>query len=135
MRALLVGVAASGGIWCDMRVSGQSSWFVGGADAVSFFFRIVIKPELGRHFCLPPFSYKVVEKALGRTLPAHERTLTWYPHFSVMPMGWSWSFFFAQAVNVEMIRRSNAVDMTRLVGGIQPFPVLNGVVFAFPYCD
>ena len=32
-----------------------------------------------------------------------------------MPMGWSWSFCCAQDVNVEMIRRRDAVDVTRLV--------------------
>ena len=123
----------NGGTWCGMRGPGQSSCFVGGADAVSFFFRLGIKPELGRHFCLPPVSYKVVEKALGRTLTAHERTLSWYPHFSVMPMGWSWSFFFAQAVNVEMVRRSVSSLRSAFAGAIAPGSLSNRAV-APPRC-
>ena len=56
---------------------------------------------------------------ISPTQPNYQRNEYWVGsrprEFSIMPMGWSWSFCHAQDANVDMCRRREAVDVIRLV--------------------
>ena len=121
--------------WSQFRIPAGEKLYVGMADVQSYFYRLGISEDIGRWFSMPQVDRDFVRELLGRPL-AGEPGLPWYPYFSVLPMGFSWAMYFAQAVHLEMIRRSGAFRADRVVRDGCPPPVLSDPsAFTFPYCD
>eukprot|EP00959_Pyramimonas_sp_CCMP1952_P127177 2660314-Pyramimonas_sp.AAC.1 len=78
------------------------------ADVKDCFHRMRIDSALSQYFCLPPvkagaFGVSEVEGTKVRASTAI------YPCWQVLPMGFSWSLYFAQRANEEVSRRSSAL--------------------------
>ena len=103
------------------------------ADAVAFFFRLGVVSSLGRYFCLPEVPRCLLE-SLGLKFNSSSHR-PWYPHSTVLPMGWDWSFYLALHVRLGMLRRSTVISMDRVVVDFCLLPSLEtSVLFALPYC-
>ncbi|CAK0868534.1 unnamed protein product, partial [Prorocentrum cordatum] len=81
---------------------------IGMADVKDCFHRMRIDSALSQYFCLPPvkagaFGVTEVEGIKVQTSTAI------YPCWQVLPMGFSWSLYFAQRANEEVSRRSGAL--------------------------
>ena len=93
----------------DLRAALQAQQvYIGMADVKDCFRRMRIDSALSQYFCLPPvkagaFGVTEVEGAKVRTSTAI------YPCWQVLPMGFSWSLYFAQRANEEVSRRSSAL--------------------------
>lgn len=111
--------------------------FVAAADVEAYFFRLGIPEHIGRSFCLPPVPGAVVANIRGHDFVASGGAgLPWHPYFRVLPMGFSWSFWFAQRVHQEMIRRSGVILASHILLEGAPVPSLkNCATLALPYCD
>ena len=72
--------------------------------------------EFGELFCLRPLpaSHFGVSSIYGSQVDAS--SLVW-PHMAVLPMGCSWSLYFAQQVNESMVRQCSGLDAHPPIGG------------------
>ena len=126
----------SGSSWGRAQLPTHKNLHVGLSDVVSFFFRLGVDESIGAYFSLPRVPTECVERARGLPVGSLDRTVKYYPYFKALPMGWSWSFYFSQAVHIEMLRRSQVIPMHRLIFDTKPFPDLSTAEpFALPYCD
>ncbi|CAK0831182.1 unnamed protein product [Prorocentrum cordatum] len=93
----------------DLRAALEAQQvYIGMADVKDCFHRMRIDSALSQYFCLPPvkvgaFGVAEVEGAKVQTSTAI------YPCWQVLPMGFSWSLYFAQRANEEVSRRSSAL--------------------------
>ncbi|CAK0809789.1 unnamed protein product [Prorocentrum cordatum] len=93
----------------DLRAALEAQQvYIGMADVKDCFHRMRIDSALSQYFCLPPvkagaFGVTEVEGAKVQTSTAI------YPCWQVLPMGFSWSLYFAQRANEEVSRRSSAL--------------------------
>ena len=59
-----------------------------------------------------------------------------YPQLVVMPMGWSWAFYFAQAAHKDLIQKfSNFTEGDFLEAGRPPPSIVAGSTSVHAYCD
>ncbi|CAK0845234.1 unnamed protein product [Prorocentrum cordatum] len=93
----------------DLRAALEAQQvYIGMADVKDCFHRMRIDSALSQYFCLPPvkagaFGVTEVEGTKVQTSTAI------YPCWQVLPMGFSWSLYFAQRANEEVSRRSSAL--------------------------
>ncbi|CAK0828541.1 unnamed protein product, partial [Prorocentrum cordatum] len=93
----------------DLRAALEAQQvYIGMADVKDCFHRMRIDSALSQYFCLPPvkagaFGVTEVEGTKVQTSTAI------YPCWQALPMGFSWSLYFAQRANEEVSRRSSAL--------------------------
>ena len=92
-----------GDFWAPAAVGSYGA--VGTVDVCDCFYRLRIRPALSEFFALPP----VWGENFG--VPEEECLNGWvYPCLSVLPMGFSWSLFFAQKLNEELVEASLGLE-------------------------
>ncbi len=91
--------------WSRLRIPHDKTLFVAQSDVEAYFFRMGIPEEIGRHFCLPQVPPAVVAASRGVDICETLGHGKWYPYFKVLPMGFSWSFFFAQRSGAVCLRQ------------------------------
>lgn len=123
--------------WSRVEAPVGETVYVGAADVESYFFRLGLPESVGKFFSLPPVPDYLVASLCGSEFVRSGIVgRDWHPLFKVCPVGFSWSFFFAQRVHTEMIRRSGAVLTSNILVDGQPVPRLEGdTVLSLPYCD
>jgi hypothetical protein len=73
--------------------------FAAEIDVDNCFHRLRIREDLGRHFSLPPLRAGELGICLSGGKVADGLDLIW-PCLAVAPMGFTWSLFFVQSINV-----------------------------------
>ena len=106
------------------------------ADISNYFHRLKIGKELGEYFSLPGISARVLNYAHfeGTLLRGDEMI---YPYMAVLPMGFSWSVWFAQRASVCQISKSPLLATAGCVSSGAPDKVLGetaGLTF-YVYID
>eukprot|EP00971_Amphidinium_carterae_P346027 6487276-Amphidinium_carterae.2 len=99
------------------------------------FHRLRIPYQLGRLFSLRPLPASLlgVCSLQGRVLGA--RDLVW-PHLQVLPMGCSWSLYYAQAAVEESVRVAlRGIDFTMLGNSRERVAISHAQPAAFVYVD
>lgn len=111
--------------------------FVSGADIQDCFYAARISQQLSEFFCLlsdlEPSEAQVVfgDKFVG-VEPGHRIS----PCITVLPMGFSWSFYLIQKLHEQSALRSLGIDRQGLILDGYPVPRLSdGGAVAMPYCD
>ena len=98
----------------------------------------LIPPELPRYFCLLDVSDDFVRSLPGALFLDREGDggARWCPALRVLPMGWSWSFYFAQIAHATEVQRALQLPAGCLLLDCRPPPKLAGeTVLVLPYCD
>lgn len=83
---------------------GAGLW-IAESDVDSCFHRLRIDEELGRYFCLPPVMAGELGVCAAQGQAVGGLDLVW-PCLAVAPMGWTWSLYFAQSINRDVVARS-----------------------------
>ena len=122
--------------WSRARVPPNMTLHVASADAEVYFFRCGIDEALGRYFCMqavPSWLVNRLDPSLaGKGIDGRP----WYPFFKVLPMGFTWSFWIAQRIHVELARRATGLPLSRIIVEGRPWPDLSsGEPVLMPYCD
>jgi hypothetical protein len=114
----------------DIRTTHDGDLFFGFLDIMDCFYRYVIDEEYSQYFCLAPVSSH--EASEIDTSFHGEGTRQWWPCLRVLPMGHTWSLFFAQECNTSMVHRTlNTEDLAASKDKL----VYPGRVINFVYVD
>ena len=114
--------------------SGQSLW-VSGADIQDCFYAAKISEDLSSFFCLlSDLSRDEAFAVFGEHVESWGDRIS--PCITVLPMGFSWSFYLIQKLHEQSALRSIGGDRSGLILDGYPAPHLTGdSVVAMPYCD
>ena len=96
--------------WTRLRIPAGEKMFTATADVEAYFFMLGIPSHIGRCFCLPAVPHSLVTALKPELASRLDPGRPIYPHFAVCPMGFSWGFYFALAVHLEMLKRSAAIS-------------------------
>lgn len=123
-----------------MLGEGVQAW-ASQSDIKDYFYACALPSGLCPHFCVEPVPCSFVASLGGAVSPGGDsldasRFHRLYPALKVFPMGWSWSFYFAQLLTSAEIERALKLPESCMLRDRVPAPVLEGeVVLALPYCD
>jgi hypothetical protein len=112
--------------------------FIASGDIKACFYQCGIDEALSEWFCLPTVSGDEA-RAIGinayddgTPLPAGAAAVSL--SMAVLPMGFSWAFWFVQRLHLEILKRSD-VPTERIALSHWPFPSLQDGPVEVPYCD
>ncbi|CAK0832385.1 unnamed protein product, partial [Prorocentrum cordatum] len=109
--------------------------FTASADIEACFYQCGGLGSLIEFFCLPGISVaEATHLGFDVTGLFHDAKMKLHVALNVLPMGWSWAFWFVQRVHLEMLRRAG-IDSSRLALGGWPLPLLEGGPVELPYSD
>ncbi|CAK0818286.1 unnamed protein product, partial [Prorocentrum cordatum] len=109
--------------------------FAASADIEACFYQCGGLGSLIEFFCLPGISVaEATHLGFDVTGLFHDAKMKLHVALNVLPMGWSWAFWFVQRVHLEMLRRAG-IDSSRLALGGWPLPLLEGGPVELPYSD
>ena len=90
-----------------METTGRDDVFVATTDVKDCFHRLRITSEFGKYFCLPPLT---LDKEMTATLDGDiDYTAPVWPCLAVLPMGFTWSLYFAQQINKDIVSKTQAL--------------------------
>eukprot|EP00438_Fugacium_kawagutii_P008128 Skav234369 [mRNA] locus=scaffold2071:40230:43653:+ [translate_table: standard] len=120
----------------EMELKEGTNLYMSGADIQDCFYAVHIPPAMQEFFCLA-FDVTGPEAAmisgLGEDSFQHNMCS---PCVSVLPMGFSWSFYLVQQIHQQSVQRSLAISDEALFLDNQPVPnLLEHKVASMPYCD
>eukprot|EP00435_Cladocopium_sp_Y103_P017954 s440_g4.t1 len=120
----------------ELEIPHDSCLFVSGADIQDCFYAVHIPSELMAFFCLEgDISGWEVRNITGGKFDCDEGS-SFSPCFTVLPMGFSWSFFLVQRIHQLAVLRSLGIDENQLVLDGRPPPKLDHSNYvSMPYCD
>ncbi|CAK0852231.1 unnamed protein product [Prorocentrum cordatum] len=95
-----------GRIECDAEQTGTLPIFLGKADVKDCFHRMMFGNHLSKYFCYPGGLAKEfgIVGQLVEGVPARADDYLW-PCALALPMGWTWSLYFAQVANLGLVER------------------------------
>jgi len=124
--------------WGGLRVGPEDTLYAAQGDIKDYFYACGIQPGLSEYFCLPPVSGNFLLNAglcYVDDVPVDPRG-NYFPQLSVMPMGWSWAFYFAQQVHKHLIQKySNTGPNDFLEMGSPPPDLEASRCGVHAYCD
>jgi len=98
--------------WGRLELPEEGDLFIAQEDVKDFFYRLGISKELGEYFSLPEIQPRMLQAALGGVLPPEVVSLVEnfsgqkiYPHFKVLPMGFSWAFHLAHEAHAFLAKQ------------------------------
>eukprot|EP00971_Amphidinium_carterae_P339742 6477718-Amphidinium_carterae.1 len=114
-----------------------STLYYAGTDIENCFYECGIPEGLAEYFGLP---YNVLVGDLrqmglnpGEAFLDHEYIC---PCFRVLPMGFSWSFWFVQELHTQVVERVAGIPREQVVRNFHPYPFIERDEAHFmPYCD
>ncbi|CAK0798773.1 unnamed protein product, partial [Prorocentrum cordatum] len=109
--------------------------FAASADVEACLYQCGGIGQLSKHFCLPSVSEEAAIE-LGLSLDINGQGIAGCGHvyLVVPPMGWGWSFWLAQRVHLEMLRRAAVPDDNVALGAL-PLPSLDPSPVELPCSD
>jgi len=112
---------------------GEVMW-VAQQDVKDYFYRLGISRNIGEWFALPEVDGRWMQEILGAQAPAILGTGTVYPYLRVLPMGFSWAFWFAQEAHDHLTRKALGRGF-QFVCDREPPPRLRAGPAAMIYAD
>ncbi|CAK0797401.1 unnamed protein product, partial [Prorocentrum cordatum] len=95
--------------------------YVATTDVKDCFYRTRVREDLGRYFCLPAVPKYVFDGLQVAGVPAETPPdAPVRPYLAVLPMGFTWSLYLAQAANEDRVRRSPSLCKAMPAGRQQP---------------
>jgi len=122
---------------CNLEIPEGETMFVGGADIQDCFYAAQISQELANYFCLS-HDLHVHEAAeiWGSDFPLNGYSGMVSPCITVLPLGFSWSFYIIQKLHEQSALRSLQSDRNGLIlEGYPPPQLEKNTACAMPYCD
>ena len=123
------GGAAAGDAFARIELPPGAELFTAQCDVKDFFYHLSVDPSLGRYFALRPLRAGPLLERFpnlrcdGR-LPSPTEWIT--PHFSVLPMGFSWAMYFAQQVHDTQLLKVPCLCEKRFIQPSRPLPAPDG---------
>lgn len=122
---------------CGLELEEGETMYCGGSDIQDCFYAAQISQDLANFFCL--FQDVHVHEAAdiwGDDFPYADYTGMLSPCVTVLPMGFSWSFYIIQKLHEQSALRSLGTDRSSLILEGYPAPELSSQnACAMPYCD
>jgi hypothetical protein len=125
----------SAAAWSQLQLTPGAQFHMAQLDVENAFYRIRVPPDADHFFILPPVSIKHLQ-AEGVTIPAELAScVTASPSLLVLPMGFTWSLYFCQAL-IEARVVASGVDSCHFIRDRHTLPtLLPGQVFCAVYVD
>ncbi|CAK0882062.1 unnamed protein product, partial [Prorocentrum cordatum] len=103
------------------RLLGAFTVYVATTDVKDCFYRMHVREDFGRYFCLPAVPKHVLDGIQVAGVPgdAPPDALV-RPYLAVLPMGFAWSLYLAQAANEDRVCRSPSLCRAMPAGRQQP---------------
>jgi len=103
------------------------------ADIQACFYQCGIDEALSEFFCMPSIS-RAEARSVGLDAGVGADDDLVFPSLAVLPMGWTWAFWFVQRAHLELVRRAG-LKTAEVASGAWPFPSLRDGPVEIPYCD
>ncbi|CAK0883464.1 unnamed protein product, partial [Prorocentrum cordatum] len=103
------------------RLLGAFAIYVATTDVKDCFYRMRVREDHGRYFCLSAVPKHALDgiQVAGVPADAPPDALA-RPYLAVLPMGFTWSLYLAQAANEDRVRRSPSLCRAMPAGRQQP---------------
>eukprot|EP00971_Amphidinium_carterae_P340417 6478747-Amphidinium_carterae.4 len=124
----------TGACWQNIRIPGEKQIFTTLSDLKDYFYSMGLPESLWKYFGLEDVTGKeVLGMFPGAKCLEYEN---YCPVMKVLPMGWSWAFYFGQQAHVAEVCRSLQLNPEDLLSDTRPAPeVVDNVLLVLPYCD
>lgn len=121
----------------ELEVPSDHTMYMAGADIRDCFYGCRCPPGLEDFFCLKDdLTLAEWELVTGGNCDASTLGHRICPCITVLPMGFTWSFYIIQALHEQISLRSLNMSEDHLIRDAHPPPSLSGKdVAAMPYCD
>ena len=123
----------------ELELGEGESLFTAGADIQDCFYACNMPDGMKQFFCLmSDLSVHECCEVFGGKPADYEGQHRIAPCITVLPMGFSWSFYIVQQLHEQACLRSLGIERTSLVLDGYPAPLLSGGdggPWAMPYCD
>eukprot|EP00435_Cladocopium_sp_Y103_P007924 s2848_g2.t1 len=121
---------------CKLQLPSGQQLYLSGADIQDCFYAVHIPEKMQEFFCLEGWlDSRDIYKISGGALQFDE-SRSYVPCFTVLPMGFSWSFYLVQQIHQSAVCRSLDIPESSLLRDGFPAPKLEeGQVLSMPYCD
>lgn len=126
---------------CEGHLEQHQQLFIGGGDIQDCFYACRTPRQFQRFFCLDvDISVNEAKRIMGSDFPEDLLHLPGdfkvSPSLSVLPMGFSWSFFLVQKLHEQLTMSSLGIPPSQLVADGNIVPTFSEEACAgMPYCD
>lgn len=126
---------------CEGHLEEHQQLFIGGGDIQDCFYACRTPRQFQRFFCLDvDISVNEAKHIMGSDFPEDLLHLPGdykiSPSLSVLPMGFSWSFFLVQKLHEQLTLSSLGIQPSQLVADGNVVPTFSDEACAgMPYCD
>ena len=119
----------------ELTLQPSQQLYVSGADIQDCFYAVHIPETMMRYFCLEfDISSEEVRTVTGGSISDVGGPIS--PCINVLPMGFSWSFFFVQHIHQSAVLRSLSISEQDLfLDGRPPPHISSSGIYSMPYCD
>ncbi|CAE7252533.1 AMY1.1 [Symbiodinium necroappetens] len=125
---------------CEIEIGPGETVYTGGADIADCFYGCRLPIGMESFFCFKEDILVRDAKALFPEMPewihglAEDSVIS--PCLSVLPMGFSWSFYIVQQLHEQITMQALSIDRRDLILDSHPARELRrGTCLAMPYCD
>ena len=121
---------------CELQLSEGQQLYLSGADIQDCFYAVHIPEKMQQYFCLEGLlSASDIHSISGGVVQLSD-FVDYSPCYTVLPMGFSWSFYLVQQIHQSAVCRSLGIPESKLLRDGFPAPALQeGELLSMPYCD
>ena len=121
----------------ELELPTDERLFVSGSDIQDCFYAARLPSGMEECFCLhQDISLEEAVEIFGDDFCRYSHLERFIPCVTVLPMGFSWSFYIIQQLHEQARIRALKIDPQDLIKDGNPAPSLDkGSVLAMPYCD
>ena len=131
----------TGAAWSELVLQPEQPFFIALSDIKDYFYCLAIPDDLCEFFAFEPITGPEAA-ALAREFPAlgnpadFENLEQVFPCLQVLPMGWSWSFHFAQVALSHSVKNILDLPSGNLILDREPLSEPGDTqALVLPYCD
>jgi hypothetical protein len=125
---------ASPECFAGLECTDEEEYFIATLDVRDAFHRLRLPRELSEMFCFPGGYAHEFNVSEIDGVPVERDTWIW-PACACLPMGFSWSVFFAQDASCTRATESGAVDSSQILSDSGPDKLLSDRTRYFIYID
>ena len=104
----------TGASWSEVVLTEGCDMFISSSDIKDYFYEVAVPESLSAFFGLDDVPESLVAELTGTADGGNT------PFLTVLPMGWSWSFFFAQLIHVQQVGEAVPELADRILDDISP---------------
>lgn len=121
---------------CELQLPSGQQLYLSSADIQDCFYAVHIPEKMQEFFCLEGWLDASDIYNISRGALQLDDSVRYTPCFTVLPMGFSWSFYLVQQIHQSAVCRSLGIPESSLLKDGFPAPRLQkGEVLSMPYCD